>query len=158
MVRGKFSELWADEAGVMPRNPLERAAWDETRSKKWRVYLEGLGEDALGGRFPGEMFGNTGYQTHAHHIVMQEGLGTAGKAAVTESHHILWDYKINPYTARENLVWAPNWGHPDNYAEDVRDALKKAVATGGTYAEIRQRIIKTLAALADDYVIGTWRP
>lgn len=61
---------------------------------------------------------------------MQNGLGDAGKAAVVEAHTILRKHGIDPFYSKKCLAWAPNWGHPDQYAIDALEMLKKADKIG----------------------------
>jgi len=78
----------------------------------------------------------------------------AGQAATLRSQQILLKYGIDPFYGRENLIWAPNWGHADQYAMDVWSALQKADKDVGTM----EAIVKTLQKLGKDYVDGKWRP
>jgi hypothetical protein len=105
-------------------------------------HLKSLGKDALGRSYPGATIG--GGPTHAHHIVMQEGLGAAGKKAVEESQAILMKHGIDPYRGVENLVWAPNNGYlkTDKYAQQVLERLNKADQT-------KEGITKALKDIAE---------
>jgi hypothetical protein len=127
---------------------------NSSSSVNWSDHLDSLGTDALGGSRPTSPFPGTDYTTHAHHIVMRNGIGEAAREAVQESQAILRRYNIDPYLGRENLAWAPNWGHPDQYALDVLAALRRADQNVGT----RQAIINTLRRMARDYIAGRWRP
>lgn len=105
-------------------------------------HLNSLGKDALGKGYPGKTIG--GGPTHAHHIVMQEGSGAAGKAAVEESQAILRKHGIDPFRGQENLVWAPNNGYlrKDEYAQKVLERLKGAKQT-------KEGITKALKDIAE---------
>src|SRR5260370_34222474 len=92
--------------------------------------------------------------THAHHIVMREGLGGTGRQAVTESQKLLEMYRIDPFYGKENLIWAPNIGHTDKYASAVRDALKQADRQFGT----RQAIVDALKDVGKQFREGKWAP
>jgi hypothetical protein len=108
-------------------------------------HLKSLGTDALGQRYPGKTIG--GGKTHAHHIVMQEGTGVAGQAAVEESQAILHQRGINPFLDRENLVWAPNNGYlrTDEYAKQVLLRLKRATQTKEGITTALKEIAETVA-------------
>jgi hypothetical protein len=50
--------------------------------------------------------------THGHHIIFKDaGAFGAGKAAAQGARDILLYAGINPYFDKENLVYAPNFGH-----------------------------------------------
>jgi hypothetical protein len=83
---------------------------------------------------------------HAHHIVMREGLGEAGKIAVKQSQAILEKYGIDPFGGQENFAWAPNSGsnagylRTDVYAQQVLQRLQAAEVVqrvfSGEYARL----------------------
>jgi len=66
-----------------------------------------------------------------------------------ESRQILRCVGIDPYTARENLVWAPNWSHTIKYAEDVLAALKKVKGN-------KTKIVELLTTIARAFIRGDW--
>ena len=84
---------------------------------------------------------------------MKEGQTAAQKLASQQSRDILEKYGIDPFFDQENLVWAPNWGHSDQYAADVLAALKEADEVG-----TREAVVAALQKLAKDYNKGRWRP
>lgn len=127
---------------------------DAAKRGYWKSYLQKLGKDALGKPYPGPTYPGTTFPTHAHHIVMRKGLGKEGKKAVKESQALLRKYDIDPYKSQENLIWGPNWGHPDQYAKDVLAALKQADKETGT----KKAIINALKDLGKRYTEGDWRP
>ncbi len=101
----------------------------------------------------GKIFPGTNVETHAHHIVMKEGLGARGKKASAEAQKILRRFDIDPYWGPENMIWAPKYGHPDQMAEDVLAALKQAEKEKGT----RESIVETLKAMGNKYIDGDWK-
>jgi hypothetical protein len=104
------------------------------------LHLRSLGTDALGKGYPGKTI--AGAPTHAHHIVMQEGVGAAGKDAVQQAQAILTKYGIDPFKARENLVWAPKIGYlqSEKYALQVLEKLKAAEQTKEGITEALRKI------------------
>ena len=90
--------------------------------------------------------------THARHIVMQNGLGAQGKAAVAESLKILKKYGIDPLFDRRNLVWAPNHGHPDRMAIEILEQLRRADQIGTLEA-----IEEALKEAAIGFISGRWK-
>lgn len=102
------------------------------------------GTDALNKTFPGAIWENTSYLTHAHHIVMRHGPKNAKAAdAVAKSKAILRKWGID-IDSRENMVWAPNRGHTVDYAENVWLALQDA--------DSRDEAITILQQLARDFI------
>lgn len=81
---------------------------------------------------------------------MEQGLGKRGKAATKESQEILRKHGIDPLEGQENMIWAPNWGHKDQMAVDIRDRLKAADESGGDIKEV-------LEGAGRDYLAGLWR-
>jgi hypothetical protein len=79
--------------------------------------------------------------------------------AVKESQKILKKYNID-LDSQQNLVWAPNWGHPDTYAEAVYNTLNDIVVdnTGSSKEAIKALLITALQGLARQYNAGDWRP
>lgn len=63
---------------------------------------------------------------HGHHIVYKNGgtRGSAGLAATKEAKDILLYCGINPYWDSENLIYAPNLGHPAGTIEFIRNQMK----------------------------------
>jgi hypothetical protein len=66
----------------------------------------------------------------------------------------------DPIQGNENLVWAPNWGHPFEYAEAGFNAVDKAATSnaGQPKGVIRQALVNALKTLARQYINGKWRP
>ena len=63
---------------------------------------------------------------------MKNGRTAAQKRDSFLARSILWKAntemsgnELNPFLGLWNLAWAPNWGHSDNYAEDVLTRLKE---------------------------------
>lgn len=159
MLRRAHAEGKLDEAiDFLRRSGKLTAKVLDPEHYKWKKHLESFGRDALGAKYPGGSWPGTEYVTHAHHIVLKEGLGVAGKRAAAESRELLEKYGIDPLLGPENLIWAPNWGHADRYAEDVLNALKQAERGGGAREVIRRRLVETLKRLGQDYNAGRWRP
>jgi hypothetical protein len=120
--------LAAEQAAQQALAPSQKPAGYLHNPKQ---YLEDTfgGKDALGHTWPGPNIG--GDLTHAHHIVMQEGLGGPGIQAVQDAQAILKKVGIDPFRGQENLVWAPNSGYlrTDKYAQQVLDRLNAAQQT-----------------------------
>jgi len=70
------------------------------------------------------------------------------EAGSLESRQILRCVGIDPYSARENLVWAPNWSHTIAYAEKVLGRLKKVKGN-------KAKIIEELKAIALNFIQNT---
>jgi len=70
---------------------------------------------------------------------------------------ILLKYGINPANDLRNLVWAPNWGHSEQYVLDVVAALVEADANASKFTSEAKKvklIEATLRELAEDYIHG----
>jgi len=95
----------------------------------------------------GEGDGNNGHtRAHAHHIVMK-GEGNFAKQNA-EAREILWRNGINPFKGTENLVWAPNWKHSQEYADLVLRKLKQADGRG------RVAVVDALSEIAKLFIAG----
>lgn len=123
----------------------------------WAAYLHSLGTDALGMAKPSNMkvvLKGKSYDVHAHHIVMKVGPQSA-RADVQAAQKILNDHGINPFTAKQNLVWGPNCQHTNKYAKDVHDRLKAVVDRGG---DVKKSLTQELKDIATDFNAGKWIP
>jgi len=95
----------------------------------------------------GEGLGNNGHtRAHAHHIAMK-GEGPFAKQNAL-AREILWRNGINPFTGRENLVWAPNWKHSKEYADFVIKRLKEVDGDG------RAAVVTALKEIAKRFIAG----
>ena len=92
--------------------------------------------------------GNT-YNGHTHHIAIERGNEYQHPFAL-RAQAVLRSYQIDPYFSKENLVWAPNYGHTNVYAEYVAKKLEQDKGKGFTRAEI----IETLKVIAEHFTDG----
>jgi len=65
-----------------------------------------------------------------------------------EAREILWRNGINPFTGRENLVWAPSWKHSKEYADFVIKRLKEVDGDG------RAAVVTALKEIAKRFIAG----
>jgi hypothetical protein len=80
----------------------------------------------------------TNQRMHGHHIVYKDG-GTRspdGRAACKEAKDILLYYGINPYWDRENLIYAPNQGHPAAAIVAIDNRLRTAFNERSSQADV----------------------
>ncbi len=89
------------------------------------------------------------YAGHSHHIVIESGTAAQHPYALA-AQQILRSYDIDPYFSKENLQWAPNYGHTDVYVQYVAKLLQITKQRGAT----RDGIIAALASIAKDFTRG----
>ena len=66
---------------------------------------------------------------------------------------ILEEHEIDSYTSPDNLMFAPNRGHSNEYAEHVNELLRRAVADGGgDFETIQGNIRETLRQAGRDFL------
>jgi hypothetical protein len=139
--REEVNEVLRDAVREARKNLPPRTKYGPGSGRKiitrWDDHLASFPEgDALGRPYPGKRIPGAQQDTHAHHIVMK-GKDYPG---VAESQLILEKYDIDWYSGRENLIWAPNVGHTQDYAWEVYLALKRADETLGTRPAIEQTL------------------
>jgi len=99
-------------------------------AKGWKAHLQGIDPDARGLTFaqagdPMTLANGTQAtaKTHAHHIVYKRGLGETQQRIAREARDVLIYHNIDPYYGKENLAWAPNWGHGPTYIDRLKNEL-----------------------------------
>ena len=80
-------------------------------------------------------------------LTVMKGEGPFAKQNA-EAREILWRNRINPFTGRENLVWAPSWKHSKEYADFVLMRLRKADGDG------RAAVVTALEEIALRFIAG----
>jgi len=80
-------------------------------------------------------------------LTVMKGEGPFAKQNA-EAREILWSNGINPFTGRENLVWAPNWKHSKEYADFVLKRLKEVDGRG------RAAVVTALEEIAKRFIAG----
>ena len=93
--------------------------------------------------------------THGHHIVNKKGAAAgSGKAPSRDARDILLYYGINPYWDRENLVYAPKDGHP----EDAVVYMDQKLATAFKEHKSKGDIVAMLQEFARRFIAGNLPP
>jgi hypothetical protein len=90
-------------------------------------------------------------RAHAHHVVMENGIGPQARADVLAAKAVLRKHNIDPYFSKENLIWEPNFSHTKDYAREVRIRLEDADLTG-----TKIDVIDAIKNIGEDFKKGKW--
>ena len=108
-----------------------------------------------------------GVDVHAHHIVMKSTneswtseQGQEANKAILDSQALLEKHNIDWYAGPENLVWAPNTGHTQEYAisvwNDLDKVAKQAAANGVDENGTKQMLADELQRIGGLFAAGKY--
>src|SRR5262245_29394022 len=88
-------------------------------------------------------------ETHAHHIVYKRGNGESQQRVAREARDVLIYHNIDPYYGKENLAWAPNWGHGPTYINRLKNELIAAYENNRSKVEVMEILVQAATRFID---------